>query len=307
MKKIYIHDLSDVRTKNIGEGTCVWQYCVILENANIGSNCNICSHVFIENHVLVGNDVTIKNGVQLWDGVEIGDNVFIGPNVSFCNDNFPRSKKHPAEYLKTIVRSGASIGANATILPGIEVGKNAMVGAGAVVTRDVPANAIVVGNPAQIHGYANRRLAEKETVEINTEVSSAILGNVRFHKLPIIRDLRGVLSFGEYSNHLPFLPKRYFLIYDVPSKEVRGEHAHKRLDQFLICVKGACSVVLDDGIDSVEVRLDSPEYGLHIPPMVWAVQYKYTKDAVLLVLASDVYDESDYIRKYDEFIRAVNL
>ena len=145
----FVHPLSDVRIKNIGNGTNVWQYCVIFPGAKIGTNCNICAQVLIEDDVVIGDNVTIKSGVQLWDGVRIEDNVFIGPNATFTNDLFPRSKQ-PYHQLEIIVKAGASIGANSTILPGITIGENAMVGAGSVVTKDVPSNSVVVGNPGRI-------------------------------------------------------------------------------------------------------------------------------------------------------------
>lgn len=135
-----IHKLSDVQSQNIGEGTNIWQYCVVLPGAIIGDNCNICSHCFIENDVKIGNNVTVKCGVQLWDGVEIEDDVFIGPNVTFCNDRYPKSGNKNFKLEKVIVKKGASIGANATILPGVTIGENAMVGAGAVVVKDVTPN-----------------------------------------------------------------------------------------------------------------------------------------------------------------------
>ena len=144
-----IHPLSDIQTVNIGKDTNIWQFCVILENAIIGANCNICACVFIENDVVIGNNVTIKNGVQLWDGLRVKDDVFIGPNVTFTNDKYPKSKQRPDKFLITTINKGASIGANATILPGITIGEYAMVAAGAVVTKDVPPNAKVIGNPAK--------------------------------------------------------------------------------------------------------------------------------------------------------------
>ena len=132
-----IHPLSDVKSKNIGRGSTIWQFCVVLPHAIIGENCNICSHCFIENDVIIGNNVTIKNGVQLWDGMRIEDNVFIGPNVSFTNDKYPRSKQYPAKFLQTTIKKGASIGAGAVILPGVTIGEYALIGAGAIVTKDV--------------------------------------------------------------------------------------------------------------------------------------------------------------------------
>lgn len=144
-----IHPLSDVKATNIGEGTSIWQFVVVLPKARIGTNCNICSHVFIENDVVLGNNVTVKNGVQIWDGITIEDNVFIGPNVTFTNDFFPRSKQYPESFPRTVIKKGASIGANATILPGITIGESAMIGAGSVVTKDVPAKTVVLGNPAK--------------------------------------------------------------------------------------------------------------------------------------------------------------
>lgn len=150
-----IHSFSDVKTSLIGEGTRVWQYVVIFPGAKIGKNCNICAHVLIENDVTIGDDVTIKSGVYLWDGIVIENKVFIGPNATFTNDKNPRSKKYLEKYLKTTVEEGASIGANATILPGLTLGRYCMVGAGSVVTKDVPPYSIVVGNPARITGLVN--------------------------------------------------------------------------------------------------------------------------------------------------------
>lgn len=146
---VQIHSLSDVQAKSIGVGTSIWQFCVVLPRAEIGTECNICSHCLIENDVIVGDRVTVKCGVQLWDGLRVEDDVFIGPNVTFTNDMHPRSKQYPEAFPKTYVRKGASIGANATILPGVEIGEGAMVGAGAVVTKDVAPGQTVVGNPAK--------------------------------------------------------------------------------------------------------------------------------------------------------------
>ncbi len=307
MKAFFAHPQALVETENIGKNTRVWAFAHVLPGAVIGEDCNLCDQTFVENDVVMGNRVTIKCGVQLWDGITLEDDVFVGPNATFTNDPFPRSKQYPEAYKRTIIRKGASIGANATILPGLTVGQYALVGAGAVVTKDVPPFAIVVGNPAQISGYVQsdgkNRLTENK--QNDRKVKSADLPEVkgvRLVNLPIVADLRGSLSFAEYENTLPFLPKRYFLVYDVPNKEIRGEHAHRECHQFLVCIKGNCSVVVDDGRNRAEVLLDGPQLGLHVPPMVWATEYKYSADAVLLVLASEVYRAEDYIRDYDLFL-----
>ena len=155
MVKSKIHPLADVQTDQIGEATTIWQFSVVLKDAKIGENCNINALTLIENDVVIGNNVTVKSGVQIWDGLRIKDNVFIGPNVTFTNDFTPRSKERPAEFLKTTIKHHASIGANATIIGGITIGEYAMIGAGAVVTKDVPPYALVYGNPAKQHGWVN--------------------------------------------------------------------------------------------------------------------------------------------------------
>jgi acetyltransferase-like isoleucine patch superfamily enzyme len=145
----FIHSLADVQTKDIGEETKIWQFSIVLKNAKIGKNCNINSHTFIENDVIIGDNVTVKCGVYLWDGLIVEDNVFIGPNVTFTNDKYPRSKQYPQEFQKTILKNGVSIGANATILGGVTIGEKSMIGAGSVVTKNIPDGELWVGNPAK--------------------------------------------------------------------------------------------------------------------------------------------------------------
>jgi dTDP-4-dehydrorhamnose 3,5-epimerase-like enzyme len=175
------------------------------------------------------------------------------------------------------------------------------------VTKDVPPNAIVMGNPARIVNYVLQ--TQKQSVQIikaETSPQELPVSGVRIVKFPEISDLRGNLTFAETPGLLPFSPRRFFLIYDVPGKEVRGEHAHKELHQFMICIKGNCAVVVDDGNERCEIVLDEPALGLYVPPMVWATQYKFSQDAVLLVLASDVYKAEDYIRNYEEYLKLVS-
>ena len=144
-----IHPLSDCKSKNIGNNTNIWQFCVIFSNAEIGNNCNICANVLVENEVVIGNNCTIKSGVQLWDGVTIEDDVCIGPNVTFTNDRHPKSKNKNYKKEHTVVKRGASIGANATILPGVIIGENSLIGAGSVVTKSIPEGEVWIGNPAK--------------------------------------------------------------------------------------------------------------------------------------------------------------
>ena len=305
--KPFVHQLGCCESTQVGSGTRVWAYAHVLPGARIGADCNICDQVFVENDVVVGDRVTVKCGVQLWDGLRVEDDVFIGPNATFTNDRFPRSKQYPEKFAQTVIELGASIGANATILPGLRIGRHAMVGAGAVVTRSVPPHAIVVGNPARIVGYVDGQ--SRSTASSTAALPPAAPGvgetgvrSVTLHRMKQVNDMRGNLSAGEFPRDIPFEVKRYFIVYGVPSAETRGEHAHRTCHQFLICVHGSCAVVADDGTHRQEFLLDRPDFGLHLPPLVWGIQYKYSADAVLLVFASEHYDAGEYVRDYNEFI-----
>jgi acetyltransferase-like isoleucine patch superfamily enzyme/dTDP-4-dehydrorhamnose 3,5-epimerase-like enzyme len=309
MRDVFVHERALCESEAVGEGTRIWAFAHVLPGARIGANCNVCDGVFIEGGVVAGDRVTIKCGVQLWDGVVLEDDVFVGPNATFTNDPFPRSRKWPPSYPKTHVRAGASIGANATILPGVEIGRGAMVGAGAVVTRSVPPHAIVVGNPARIKGYVRTSSVDEPhelpPTGLHGRVDVGVRG-VHVHRSPEFADIRGRLTASEVpADGMPFTPKRWFLVYDVPSREVRGEHAHRVCHQFLICVAGQVTVAVDDGQHRSEVVLDEPTLGIYIPPLVWASQFRYDANSVLLVLASHAYDPADYIREYHAFLSEV--
>jgi acetyltransferase-like isoleucine patch superfamily enzyme/dTDP-4-dehydrorhamnose 3,5-epimerase-like enzyme len=304
----FIHPAAIVESDRIGARTRVWAFAHVLPGASIGKDCNICDGVFVENDVVIGDRVTVKCGVQLWDGVTLEDDSFVGPNATFTNDPFPRSRQPPAGFSRTVVRRGASIGANATILPGVTIGPSAMVGAGSVVTKDVPPNAIVTGNPASIRGYAGAGHHEPPSLRWPEPTASSeeiAVAGARVLSLPAFGDMRGSLVVAEFEKCLPFQPKRLFVVFDVPNREVRGEHAHRRVSQFLVCLKGQCSLLLDDGRRRAEVLLDSPTAGVVIPPMVWGTQFRFSADATLLVLASEAYDSAEYIRSYDEFLRLI--
>lgn len=301
------HETAIVDSTNIGRGTRIWAFVHVLEGAVIGEDCNLCDHVFVESDVRIGSRVTVKSGVQLWNGVALDDDVFVGPNATFTNDLFPRSRQYPEKFLETTVAKGASIGANATILSGLKIGEGAMVGAGAVVTRDVPPYAVVVGNPAQITRYVNvqkgaseHRLVDRSSPGLPKRLA---VNGCELWPIPNFGDMRGLLAAIELGDDLPFAPKRCFFVHSVPNKRVRGEHAHRVCSQFLVAVHGSLSVVIDDGADREEVFLDSPNCGLFIPPGVWGTQYKFSGDAVLCVFASHAYDSSEYIRDYEAFLK----
>lgn len=296
----FVHPQGICESTDVGAATRVWAFAHVLPGAKLGEDCNICDHVLIENDVVVGDRVTVKSGVQLWDGVRLGDDVFVGPNVTFANDRFPRSKQYPEKFLSTVVANGASLGAGAVLLPGVRVGRGAMVGAGAVVTKDVPANAIVVGNPARIVGYADTETVAPLAAPVVE--ASTLKGRARLIPVTVASDLRGSLAAFELGSDLPFKPERFFVVFDVPTRDVRGEHAHRRCEQVLVCLRGSVTCIVDDGHNRQQVVLDSPGTALYMPAMTWGTQYRYSSDAVLGVFASQPYDHDDYIRDYDDFL-----
>jgi hypothetical protein len=249
----------------------------------------IASDANVHPSAYVGEDVIVESGAH------------IGPNASVLGhaDALLRVK------VAACIREKAVIGANAVVAPGVTIGARAVVGAGSVVTHDVPPRAIVVGNPARIVDYVETRHAEDSPRTAPTGILDTGVRGVVLHRLKYVHDLRGNLSVATFGEEIPFLPKRYFLVFDVPSAKTRGEHAHRRCEQFLVCVKGSCAVVADDGVSREEFDLNSPNLGLYLPPMIWGIQYKYSADSVLLVFASHEYDATDYLRDYQEFIALV--
>ena len=248
--------------------------------------------------VVLPDDLEIKSGAYLPAGVVLDTGCRIGPNVAFV------------EGAPIIVKRGVHIGANATILPGVTLAAHCVVRPGAVVGRSVPPGAIVEGNPAAITGYVDTQAGPAGVLHTlaapsRSRIEALAPRGVTLHHFPVIPDLRGNLTVGEFEREIPFTPLRWFMVFGVPSREVRGEHAHHACHQFLLCLRGSCAVVADDGRQRIEVLLDAPQRGLYLPPMTWGIQYKYSADAMLMVFASHHYDSADYIREYDEFLAAV--
>lgn len=261
------------------------------------------AHAHLEPGVVLGAHCVVRSGAYLASGTQLGERVYVGPNVAFSDAE--------GDAAAAVVESGAYIGANAVIAAGVRLARDCRVRPGSVVMRSVPTGAIVEGNPAAIVGYVNAPApateARRRAVDDReSRIVTTVVKDVTVHNMPVIMDLRGDLTVGEFLRDVPFQPMRYFVVFGVPGREVRGEHAHRRCKQFLVCVRGQFSVVADDGQQRVEVSLDAPNRGLYLPPMTWGIQYKHSADAVMLVFASDHYDASDYIRSYDQFIAEVS-
>lgn len=291
----FIHPNALCESREVGARTRVWAFAHVLPQARIGAECNICDHVFIENDVVVGDRVTIKCGVQLWDGIRLEDDVFIGPNATFTNDIYPRSKAYPMTFPITVVEQGASIGANATILPGVRIGARAMIGAGAVVTRDVAPDSVMVGNPAR----AVRDSDEKTDQALVSEVKHwRGIEDCRQIELKSFTDDRGTLLPIEGARDIPFYSKRLFIITDVPTGVGRGAHANLLSDQFILPLSGGLSVRVHDGACEATYVLDRPDVGLLVPATVWNDLFNFLPGTVTVVLASDHYAGNQYIRDF---------
>lgn len=296
-RNYFVHAKGLCESEHVGQGTRVWAFAHVLPGARIGAECNICDQVFVENDVVVGDRVTVKCGVQLWDGVRLEDDVFVGPNVTFTNDAYPRSRAYPEHFPQTVVERGASIGANATILPGIRIGARAMVGAGAVVTRDVAPDTVVVGNPARVVRDSNEKAAVAEGEPISWRaVSDCRL--IRFKSFP---DDRGTLVPVEGGDDVPFYPKRLFTITGVPEGAGRGAHANLLSDQLIIPLAGGLSVRVYDGTVDRTFRLDRPDEGLFVPATIWNDLVDFAPNGVTLVLASQHYDGAAYVRELPQY------
>jgi UDP-2-acetamido-3-amino-2,3-dideoxy-glucuronate N-acetyltransferase len=290
-------DSSRIENSVVDSGCVIGVGAIIRNGVKLGKNCIVGDYTILDGAITAADSVVIASHCSLRGPATIEAGVQFGPNTSISSSN-----DQPVT-----IRELAIIGAHSTIAGPLVIAERAVIDPGSVVTRNVPANVVVAGNPAKIVRYQHSRSTiarHLEHAEPGTIVSSAVRG-VSTHHLPMIEDLRGNLSFGEAQRHVPFEIKRYFLTFEVVSEEARGEHAHRSLKQFLICVHGRVNIVADDGRAWEEIVLDRPNVAVYLPPMVWGLQYRFTTDAVLLVLCSEPYDPGGYIRSYAEFLDLV--
>ncbi len=268
----------------------------LCESDAIGAGSRIGAFATVDASAVIGERCTIGQGVSIGPGVTLGDDIAVHAGAVLGGD------------APTVIGRGVTIGANATIRAGAGIGQGAVIEPGAVVADPVPANAVVSGDRALIVGYvANDPAASPGPDPVPgagalTHIEDTRVPGVRLHPVTSVKDLRGNLVAADFSE-VPFVPQRVFAVFGVSSEFIRGSHAHRRCEQFLICVTGSIRCLVDDGDARDEVSLDEAHRGLHMPAMIWGTQYRYTRDALLLVLASEAYDADDYIRDYDEFLR----
>ena len=268
----------------------------------IGDKCSIAEGTSLGERVEIGDNVVIEPGCHLCDDVRIEGGCRIASGVVFTSD-FQSDSTGP----RTEVASNVTIGANVTVCR-VSIGQNAVIRPGSVVTRKIPPNAIVCGNPAKIIGYVGTDVVDRQDHPVfSPEAPYTSKTGARVYDIPKFSDMRGDLSVIEIERLLPFPIKRLFYTYNIDTELVRGEHAHIQCHQFLIAVAGSVNVVCDDGCHREEFILNGPNIGLHIPKLCWGVQYKHSKDNILLVLASHQYDADDYIRDYDQFLQHKGL
>ena len=246
---------------------------------------------FLDPKAKVGNNVYISQGAYICGIVTLDDDVFIGPNVVFVDSKFEKSKQSSIKVSKNVL-----IGGGSTIYPGVIIGENSVINPGSVVFDNIPSNVEVTGNPAKITAHLFFRPQNL------TPLEAGDVEGVREYKLKNIVDLRGNLTVTEFDHSLPFVPKRLFFISGVPSEKIRGEHAHKKCEQLLVLASGSLTVSVEDGKMKQIIHLKDIGQAIYVPPMIWASQYNFRGDALLLVMASDHYDDTDYIRSYEDYL-----
>lgn len=292
-------------SEQLGPGARVAEFGVIRPGAIVGAGSAISASVFLGDGVEIGSRVRVGQGSSIDGNVLVEDDVFIGPRVAFAVDLESSDLPRSTGVVRTILRTGCQIGAGSTILPGVEIGVEAFVKPGSVVFDDVPDFAEVSGNPSTIQGYRHNGLIQRNgdvSIASSRELQELSVSEATLVALKAATDGRGSLVAGQNLQEVPFDVRRFFLVFGVPNRESRGAHAHRECHQFLVAVSGSVNVIVSDGFVSDEIVLDDPSIGLYMPPMIWGIQYKYTAEATLLVLASHEYDPQDYIRNYSRFV-----
>ena len=250
----------------------------------------------------IGSRTRVDSSAKLGPGVVLGADCSIGPDVEIAENAIVHDR--------VVIDSGVRIGARAILQSDVSLGRGALIEPDAVVTRSVQPHAIASGSPARVSGFQavlfDSAAATDGHPGASFHVMESKVQGVKAYQLPFINDPRGNLTVGEFGKTLPFVPQRYFVTFDIPNAELRGEHAHHQCEQFLICVRGSCAVVVDDGVQREEFLLDRPTFGVYVPPRVWATEYKHSPDSTLMVFASHYYDPDDYIRDYGAFLQLVS-
>ena len=301
-----LHPSAIVFAAAIGARTRVFEQSIVRKDAIVGSDCEIGACCYVDSGAVVGDRVTIGDRIRLSAGIAIENDVVVGADVIFLVHNSSGDQTRSRLGKGTVIKAGACIGRGAVLIPGVVIGCGAVIGDGTVVTRDVPPYGIVSGNPGQLIGFSTNGGEYEPTAaksgDLITAISSPVKGVTRV-AVNVHAQERGILHVASYPSVIPFEVRRLFVVSRVPSGEVRGNHAHRRCHQFLICVAGSCLVTIDDGKNRETIALNSPAIALHLRPLVWGLQHDYSEDASLLVLASEEYDRDEYIVNYDEFLR----
>ena len=260
----------------------------IAPDAAVGPNCVLRGEISIGARTTLGPSVSLAGAVVIAADCRIDAGVTTTEGLS------------GAGGARLVLGAGVQVGAGSVLTLGLEIGAGARIEAGSIVTRAVPAHAIVAGDPAVVVGFVTTE--PPPTFTDGNVIHSRAVAGVSFHRFPVVREPRGSLIFSEFGMEVPFVPKRYFMVHDVPPHQLRGTHARETCGELLVCVAGSINAVVDDGLSREEYVLDRPHLGLYIPPLVWATQYKHTPDAILMVFATHHYEADDYIVDYDGFV-----
>lgn len=285
-----VHRTADLTRATIAASARVGQFAVIEPGATVGERSVVEPLAVVRRDARIGNSVTVGSGAHVSTGVTVCDHVTLGANCCLQSE--------PTAEAATVVREGARVGAGVVVMSGVEIGQNATVEDGSVVAGDVPPGSTVFGNPAIMQNHSR---PSGQTLRLHRPAESRIPG-VEFIRLREIEDVRGTLTVCQWNQQLPFEPRRIFFLHGVPNENVRGAHAHKECAQALVCFNGTVNVLVDDGRERDEFVLSASDSGIVIPPGIWATQYRYSQNAMLVVFASHDYDADDYIRDYGEFL-----